>query len=349
MKNSDLIWAFSELDEDLVLAAKERKFMKKNHKRPLKMALIAAAIIVLLTGTVVGMYYTRITATMEDTWNTRAETEMTQEQKDFVEAHSADIGESVTDQGITVTIDSVTCAEDTVYLMISYGLDETMYDLSKVVDCNDHFSNVYVENDTFGTVESSGGGGSGEFKDSIYWTNGHIEFRDLPDDANLSDGATVLNYEMSQILIMVDGEEEPVFVEGTWNFSFELPEHETSDSVVVEQEMTFDCGVTLLVREIAVSEDCVSFTVETETDEYYFVDSEMAELARAAEPDLLQFTVDAELEDGTVVPCTGGHMTLNEETGLDEWSISWAAPLDPETVKCLIFGDGNSAIWVDVK
>ena len=349
MKNSDLIWAFSELDEDLVLAAKERKIMKKNHKRPLRMALIAAAIIVLLTGTVVGVYYTRITSTMEDTWNTHAETEMTQEQKDFVEAHSADIGESVTDQGITVTIDSVSCTEKTVYLMISYALDESMYDLSKVEVCRDYFSNVYVENDTYGSVKSSGGGSSREFKDSVYWINDRLEFRDLPDDANLGDGETMMNYEINEIKLLETGSEELVYVSGTWNFSFELPECETSDSVVVEQEMTFDCGVTLCVSEIAVTESGCSFTVETETDEYYFVDSEMAELVRAAEPDLLQFTVDAELEDGTVIPCTGAHMTYNETTGKDDWTIYWVSPVDPATVKSLIFGDEMSEIWVDLK
>lgn len=35
-------------------------------------------------------------------------------------------------------------------------------------------------------------------------------------------------------------------------------------------------------------------------------------------------------------------MSLNEESGMDEWSIQWVTPIDPETVVALIFSDGTS-------
>lgn len=61
------------------------------------------------------------------------------------------------------------------------------------------------------------------------------------------------------------------------------------------------------------------------------------------------FTVDAMMEDGTKVPSNGGGMSWNEETGLDEWHIDWAAPLDPESVVALIFSDGTTEIEVPLE
>ena len=35
-------------------------------------------------------------------------------------------------------------------------------------------------------------------------------------------------------------------------------------------------------------------------------------------------------------------MSYDEKSGMDEWSIQWVAPIDPETVVALIFSDGTS-------
>ena len=35
-------------------------------------------------------------------------------------------------------------------------------------------------------------------------------------------------------------------------------------------------------------------------------------------------------------------MSYDEESGMDEWSVQWVAPIDPETVVALIFSDGAS-------
>lgn len=52
MTKSDLIWAIREIDEDLIRDAPTKKL----HTRPLRLALIAAAIVLLLSGTALGVY-----------------------------------------------------------------------------------------------------------------------------------------------------------------------------------------------------------------------------------------------------------------------------------------------------
>ena len=73
-----------------------------------------------------------------------------------------------------------------------------------------------------------------------------------------------------------------------------------------------------------------------------------AELARAAEPDVPFFTVEARLSDGTVIPTGGVGMTWDEGTDLDEWTIDWAAPVDPEEIAALVFSDGETEIEVPI-
>lgn len=348
MRISDLIWALSEVDEDLVLAAKEDIIMTKKHGKALRIGLIAAAIIVLLTGTVIGIYYTRVSAELEDNWNSRTDTAMTGEQKDYVEALSADIGESVTDQGITVTVDSVTCTGDTAYVLLHYELDTELYDMDALQTCTP-LNMTTVTNDGFGTLNMSMGSYDGEKRADGIWSTYTVEFSDQPEGAVLNDGNSVMSIEISTIELWYDGYEQRTEIEGSWNFAFTLPEGEAYEPVKAAQEMTFDSGVTLLVTDVEVTESGCHFTVATEMDEYYFVDGATAELARAAQSELVQFTVDAALEDGTLVPCSGARMIMNEETLKDEWTISWASPLDPATVKSLVFSDGETEFTIELK
>ena len=85
----------------------------------------------------------------------------------------------------------------------------------------------------------------------------------------------------------------------------------------------------------------MTFTVETDNEEYFFTGSgEQAELARAAQPGAPCFTVEAVLTDGSTIPTTSGNMVLDEATDSDWWRIEWAAPIDPEQITALIFSDG---------
>ena len=181
--------------------------MKKTdqgHKpiRPLRIVLIAAAVIVLLTGTALGViHYAGITDSLENRWETFGSEEMTQAQKDFIEERSISVGDSVTDQDITVTVDSLTCTTDTVYILYTIALDPTVYDIENITSILDWLSPISVENPEYGVIDSVGGGGNGNpAKDGVETWETRIKFEDLPEGANLGDGNTTLHMNITEIV-----------------------------------------------------------------------------------------------------------------------------------------------------
>ena len=336
-------------------AAMKKVNGRKKSLRPMRIALIAAAIIILLTGTVLGiMQYTRMTESLEDRWETFGSAEMTTEQKDFIEERSADIGESVTDQGITVTVDSVTCTTDTVYLMIHYVLNPEKYDTSNINMCFDSGTAMYVENEDYGTSDQfSGGGGDVPQEGEGYWVNRQVTFDGLPEDTNLGDGKTTLHIDMTNIRCGWDDgtgmEKADETIEGNWSFAFLLPKSEkaeakTSDAVLsFDTTLAFENGITLELSEIEVNDTGCSFSVKTDHEEYIFVggDGDQAMLARAAQPDVPCFTMFARMKDGGMV-YGGANMDWEQETDTDRWTVEWATPIDPQSVDSLIFSDGTT-------
>lgn len=334
-------------DTKRIKEAAMKKIKKQRNVRPLRIALIAAAVVLLLTGTVLAvMHYTRITDSMEEKWNEQASTEMTSEHKDFIEQRSASIGESVTDQGITVTIDSVTCTADAVNILYSVALDPVMYDLDSVENSADALSVKWVENEDYGTMRSSGGGGSGMLEeDGVVWREMRVEFNDLPEGANLGDGKTTMHIKMNTFWMHSEEGKLPD-VMGTWNFAFLLPQSEAAEAKTSDAVLNFDGGITLEISGINVTESGCGFTVVTDNNEYIFANNgEEAMMAAAAMPDAPIYTVEVKLADGTQVPSDGASMSHDETNG-DQWKISWASPLEPSNVVSLIFSDGTTEIEV---
>lgn len=337
------------------------KKINQDHKhiRPMRIVLIAAAIAVLLTGTVLGvMQYTRMTEAMEERWETFGSEEMTEGQKDFIEERSADIGESVTDQGITVTLDSVTCTTNTVYLMFHYVLDPAQYDVDNINVCYDSGAEIYVENEDYGTSDQfSGGGGDMPQEGEGFWIEKQFTFDGLPEEANLGDGRTAMHIDMAEIFYgkadEIGMKEADGAVHGNWSFAFLLPKSEkieakTSDAVLsFDTTLAFENGITLELSDIEVNETGCSFSVKTDNEEYIFVggDGDQAMLARAAQPDAPCFTIFAQMVDGSMV-YGGAGMDWEQETDTDRWTVEWATPIDPQSVDSLIFSDGTSEIEV---
>ena len=359
MKDDTLFWALCDMDEALILEAKEVPVMKKKTMKPMRIALIAAAITVLLAGAAFAVYqYTRSTESLAQRWETLGETEMPEEQKDYIESKSANIGESITDQGITITLDSITCTANTAYAMFHVEADPNVYDMEgvygvfpigMVMD-----QGVWVENDAFGTIYAGNGGASGDSQgENDYWYQFTFEFtHQLPADTRINDGNTTMYIQIGRVILQDNSEgatTDAPTVEGNWNFAVQLPASEESSAVSTDQELDFSNGVVLHISDLTVDESSVQFAVETDNEEYIFVGSgEQAELARMAEPDAPLFTVEAKLKDGTIVPTGGGGMTLDEKTDLDIWSIEWAAPLDPSQIKSLVFSDGTEQFEIEL-
>ena len=353
MRNDAIFWALCDMDEDLFLEAKEVPTMNQKTIKPLRIVLIAAAITALLAGAAFAVYqYTHSTESLAQRWETFGDTEMRSEQKDYIESKSANIGESVTDQNVTITLDSVTATEKTAYLLFRIHPDPEVYGEEETDDyaIRFHDAEIYAENPQFGRLtEHTGGGGGGDDElDGDYWMNYEISFNSLPEGARLNDGNTTMYMSLHSIMQMGPQGEVPE-IHGTWTFEFVLPASDESGAVSSDMELDFSGDVVLHISGLSVDDHGVSFTIETDNEEYVFAGSgEQAELARMAEPDVPFFTVEAMLEDGTIVPTGPGNMTLNDDTGLDEWTIEWAAPIDPEEITALIFSDGTDEIVVSI-
>lgn len=343
-------------DTRRIKEAAMKRMKKQRDLRPLRVILIAAAIVALLTGTALAvMHYTRSTDALEQRWSQLGSEQMTQEQKDYLEQRSANIGESVTDQGITVTVESVTCVTDRAYLALRYEFDPAQY--GQVAECAAVSRICYAGSESIGMLEHSSIGERplATSEQGVFETEVSVFFENLPEGASLGDGETTLRLEISQISYkdQADGSDE-FTVDGTWVFEFplpqsETPENKTSDAVLRFDGIELDFGENLLlqIEDIQVSETACEFTVTTDNEDYIFVggDGMQAELARAAQPDAPCLTVWAVMEDGAMA-YGGVGMTLDAGTGKDHWSVEWATPLDPDSVVSLIFSDGATEIEV---
>ena len=348
MKHDSLFWAICDLEDDLILEAEEGNMMKKKHgKKAVRIALIAAAAAALLAGTVVAArLYTRSADRMEENWNRVAQQPMTTEQKEFIDEKSADIGETAVDQGITIMAQSVTCTDDTAYISAVVQADQEQYS-EPYMELFTADATATVENPNWeepvvcSHIETNGGIVEDDGSRELEW---RIELSKLPEGQRLNDGATVVTVEVNQVVFRYAADVEPQeqIIDGNWTLAVTLPESDATLPVDAQQNAEFTGDLNFTVEEIQVTADSLQFQLVAPSNDYVIVGTDMLELAKAAEPDSTFYSVEALLEDGTRVPTTGGSMSLNEESGMDEWSIRWVAPIDPETVVTLIFSDGTS-------
>ena len=190
-------------------------------------------------------------------------------------------------------------------------------------------------------IETTGGIVEDDGSRELEW---RIELSKLPEGQRLNDGATVVTVEVNQMVFHYAADVEPQeqIIDGNWTLAVTLPESDATLPVDAQQNAEFTGDLNFTVEEIQVTADSLQFQLVAPSNDYVIVGTDMLELAKAAEPDSTFYSVEALLEDGTRVPTTGASMSLNEESGMDEWSIRWVAPIDPETVVALIFSDGTS-------
>ena len=68
-------------------------------------------------------------------------------------------------------------------------------------------------------------------------------------------------------------------------------------------------------------------------------------LARAAQPDVPTFTMYANMADGSMVYGAAG-MDWEPEEDMEQWTVQWATPIDPESIISLTFSNGATEIEV---
>ena len=340
MTELDFFDVIGEIADDLVLEEKEVP-MKQNKRitHPAKTILIAAAIVAALTGTALAvMHYTRSADALEHTWNDMASDEMAQSHKDAIEAKSADLGESVTDQGITITVDSVSVTNDTVYLLYTVAAptpdDQFCGILNETIQVTASDGNTYSAEAAVADrlVEDSDSGAS-------YY---RILSCELPEGVTLSHGQLTMDISS---LMLNDMEQ----TEGTWNFSFTLPETETAQSFDVDQALQFAGDITLEVSNVSISESRITFDYVSNRPEVMILngDAFTAGEVTAADPDVQQvYTFYARLSDGTSVPVTGGSSVYSESKQVNECEFYWSVPIDLSALESIMFSDGSTEIEI---
>lgn len=326
---------------------------KKRMTRPVKLALIAAAVVVLLTGTVLAIHYTRITEFMEQHWNETGSTEMTAEQKDFVESRSAAIGESITDGGITVTVDSVTCTSNTVYYLYTVEVGGA-YALENLSNVNLD-ETVCVVSEEYGKIRfTSGGGSTLEQSGNLFTCEAMYHFEEVPEGTSLADGTFTMQLRFDSGELYYTGDlEHPVSFDGTWDFEIPLPESGTVAAITASDTvLDFGSGVTLSLSNIIVTDSGCTFTAAANQTRYLitaYQDEEALTFMREREPDKVFISFRALFADGTEILNDSSGASLDEATGQYHHHIDWSVPVDPTQLTALRFSDGTTEIEIPLQ
>lgn len=102
MTKSDLIWAIREIDEDLIQEAEGDAPIATLHARPLRLVLIAAAIVLLLSGTVFAVYVGTHWSELMETYFHMDDTD-----KDLMDSYVQPVYATVEQDGCTFSITQV--------------------------------------------------------------------------------------------------------------------------------------------------------------------------------------------------------------------------------------------------
>lgn len=348
MKNSDLFWAIQDMDEAFIQEAQEwpeRKEKRTGNLRPLRMGLIAAILIILLAGSVQALLrYNSSTDYFSDWWVNYLGTEMSTEQKDYVEQYGAVLGESVTDQGITITFDSVTCTDTHVNMMFLIQGDPELYP-EESFNWSIELFQCEAENSAWGSSTYSSGVGNMLERAGEYWSVQSCDFLNLPDGARLNDGDTTLRMEITGVTSGTG-----TTVKGNWVFSVELPDGAAS-VVRTAPDAVFASGdMTLAIRDITLTDGTLSMAVTKSgaSNSGYRITGAVnsIEQIRSAEPERLILSVEAQLSDGTIMFVGSGGMRLDQETMVDHWTFNWGAPLDVTEISAVFLSDGKTTLTI---
>ena len=337
MRDDLLVNAMTDIADDLILEAQEVPIMmKEKNSRPLRIALIAAAVVVLLAGTALALVrYTGNAERLEQAWNESPGDDMSQTQKDFIEARSCDLGETAEDQGISITVDSVTVTEDTIYYTYTVDLGSAAEHFCGYMNAD------YTAVLSDGTV-CSGGQSVADLAlgpdDPEQVLASTVAF-DLPDGGTLSEGTLQIHISA----VMVDDLRQ---IEGSWRYEIPLPACRDSAHYDVDESICFPDGAELTLSNLTVSEAKISFDYTANVPQVIILDGGGfdIDMVKATDPDVGNvYVFFAKLEDGTSIPVSGGGSS-QDENGVNHAEFYWIAPIDITDVASIVFTDGETEI-----
>lgn len=306
---------------------------RPSRKRFPKGMLIAAAVLVVLAGTAVatvGMPGT-LRGWFAQEWEETTGAPMEEDQLALIDQLTRPVGVSDTQNGVTVTVDSVTVGNSTAWMLLKIsGAYTENPDLRYHFDCID--MTLDPDPDEVGTP----GGYGFEFPYAGVSRDGTLTMlvRYTIDLA----GQSFLLDEPRQVTLLLDdlvcndmtesGDEDMLLAEGHWTLTFPLEPEEIGESLTLEeiQVPTMDLRTqetkTVTLRDVEISATDITYVRSVEEQEW---DPLRCALA---------------LEDGTVVEQGSGTSRFWDEAQT-QWGSTWywQVPVDLSKVAALRFGD----------
>ena len=295
--------------------------------------LVAAVLVLALTGTTlaaVGM-----PQTLQDwfamEWQERTDSDISQEQLALIDSLTQEVGVSDTQNGVTVTLDSITVGSSSMWMMLhvsgAYGENE---------DLRYHFDGIDLTMDPDPEQQHNTPGGYGfDYPYSKVSSDGTlmvlVRFEiDMAGLSSLTDTHRQVTLLLDNVVCndMTDPEDEDLLLtEGSWKLQFDL-EPQAQDAIQIPGQVQAEArsteggaNKTVTFWYVAITATDITF-VQSEEDQMYDV-----------RPSLV-------LEDGTVIEVGNGASRFRDEA-YTEWSSVWywPVPVDLSQAAALRIGE----------
>lgn len=327
----DQVRASERLRKEVLEMVKKEQAVPPKRRIP-KAALIAAVLILALAGTTlaaVGMPRTlRDWFAME--WQARTDRDISLEQLTLIDSLTQEVGVSDTQNGITVTLDSITVGNSSVWMMLNvsgaYGENE---------DLRYHFDGIDLTLDPDPEQQPNTPGGHGfDYIYSRVNSDGTlmilVRFEiDLAGLGSLTDVHREATLLLEDVVCndMTDPEDEDkALAEGAWTLQFDL-EPQAMDTVAIPGQIQADARST----EGRGTKTVTFWDVEITATDITYVQSR--------EDQMYDVRPVLVLEDGTEIEVGSGGSRFRDESRT-EWSSVWywPVPLDVRDIVALRFG-----------
>lgn len=324
----DEVRASDKLRQEVMNMANTERTEKKRHHLP-KVSVIAAMIAVMITGTalaVAGAFPGSLLGWFEQQWQEISGSSMPEAQVELIDCLTQPVGVSDTQNGVTVTLDSITVGDSALWLMLKAEGD---YTLGKEPGAHYFGPEDLVFAVSPDKNDAPGGYGfdyafSGVSEDGSLTMLLRYSATLTGEDTLLTGGDATLH--LNDLIY-----DETTIVEADWTLPFTIqPVDEQTllmlDSATVPaNDHSGDEGkkVSTELLDIRVSATGIRF-VQANGEQMYY-------------PQLKAVT----LSDGTEVRMDGGGSRWTEAEGEGVWASDyyWALPVDLSQVEALRFGD----------
>ena len=319
----DEVRSSSRLQEEVrKMSEMERKPARR---RIPKKILIAAAVLVVLAGTAVAAVGApgTLRGWFAQEWEETTGSSMDEEQLALIDQLTSPVGISDTQNGVTVTVDSVTVGNSTVWMLLKVSGE-----YAKEEDFHYHFAGMDLTLDPDPDEVDTPGGYSLDYPYTGVAEDGVLTMLarftiDLAGQSSLLDGARQATLVVDDLMYS-----DQAVTEGHWTLTFPLEPGEVGTVLTLEEiqapAMKLETRETkpITLWDVEISSTDITYVRSVEDQEW--------------EP----LRCGLVLEDGTIVEQSSGASRFRDEA-CTQWSsvYYWQVPVDLSKVTALRFGD----------